>query len=162
MCFHLKVYFEPLLTIAVRIFSSLLGQGVTCQWTAASALTFISSPDAPAFASGVFFDGRSSHSPHPRYWCSCGFRHRVCSHPRRCALVVCPARALLPSVGDFTLGRFLGDSVRTCVVGAIPPSHHLELGSCCRSLNEGTSAQRFIFSCFCRGFTWVLLLIMCI
>jgi hypothetical protein len=46
------------LTVAPRVFSSLLGQGVACQWIAASALTFVSPPHVPSFACGVFFDGR--------------------------------------------------------------------------------------------------------
>lgn len=84
-----------------RVFSSLLGQGVACQWTASSALTFISPPNTPEFAAGVFFDGTA-----------------------------------FSLTQEDVLSWFRGSSVRACIVGAIPPSHRLELGSCCRPLTE--------------------------
>ena len=45
------------LTLSLRVFSSLLGEGVACQWTASSSLTFVASNPASVIASGVFFDG---------------------------------------------------------------------------------------------------------
>ena len=57
---------------------------------------------------------------------------RMCSHGAPCTACV-----LFLRVVNSTLRRFLGSSVRTCVVGAIPPSHCLELGSCSRLLNDG-------------------------
>ncbi len=136
---HLCHLVCKLVTRSFRVFSSLLGQGVTCQWTASSALTFVTSESASAVASGVFFDGWS-HG----IWCMLPifcvhivFRHCVFTHARRRTDTVCAACALLPLAVHSTLRRYLGSSVRTCVVGAIPPSHCLELGSCSRSLNDG-------------------------
>jgi hypothetical protein len=59
---------------------------------------------------------------------------------------------LIPSHLYSITCRFLGSSTRTSVVGAIPPSHCLVLGSCSRSLNDGNSAQRMMLM---RLFTYV-------
>ncbi len=125
---------------------------MTCQWTAGSALTFISPPDTPTFAAGVFFDGRRSRTRYFAIVLTTRCRLSVCALLTGRALVVRPARAPLSSASHVNCCRFLGSSVRTCVVGAIPPSHRLELGDCSRPLSEGNRSYRFIsVQCRCSG-----------
>jgi hypothetical protein len=138
------------LTLSVRVFSSLLGEGVACQWTASSSLTFVASNPASVIASGVFFDGWPYLSPSVCFRPQIASRHCVYPHSRGCVdMVSFECAPFMPLHVYSTTCRFLGSSTRTSVVGAIPPSHCLVLGSCSRSLNDGNSAQRMMLTGLC-------------
>jgi hypothetical protein len=81
-------------------------------------------------ASGTAF---SLTGDHVLSWCAPSLRSRLNSNPS------------LAAADSFAILRYLGSSIRTCVVGAIPPSHCLELGSCCRPLSQGEQSSNRAF-----------------